>query len=152
YVGLNFTAQTYPGLPEAEAQQREPLDVSPPSLVGFTFHVLAAATPLTPDEFVAQQRRIAEDLRQQVLADPTATQALRVVAADAPPWPDLYLTALQQAGLLRPVDVPPEVHQDPELASLMATLAAGILAGPAGDQVLSGNDLPAFFARIHQWY
>src|SRR5262249_28573724 len=30
YVGLNFTAQTYPGLTEIEAQQRSPLNVDPP--------------------------------------------------------------------------------------------------------------------------
>ena len=45
---------------------------------------------------------------------------------------DLYLTALTQAGLLRPEDQPPTVTDNPVLVSLQATLAAGILAGPAG--------------------
>ena len=74
------------------------------------------------------------------------------MAADAVSWTNLYLTALQQAGVLRPVDVPPQIYQDPHLASLTATLAAGILAGPAGDQILTDGNLPAFFAKVRQWY
>ena len=113
---------------------------------------MAAATPLTPDEYVAEQTQEAEYLRTAILADPTATPALQVLAMNETSWVNLYLTALDQAGLLRPVDVPPAVHLDPDVNSMMATLAAGILAGAGGDTILTDGNLPAFFAQVQQWY
>lgn len=71
------------------------MDVSPPSLVGFTFHSMAGATALTPAEFVAGQRAQAGKLRAAILADATASYSLRVLAADAASWGDLYLAALR---------------------------------------------------------
>ncbi len=97
YVGLNFTAQTYPGVSKGTLSQ-----ILPASAVGFTFNVVAAATPLTPAEYLAEQTQEAEYLRMAILADPTATQALQVLALNASSWDNLYLTALTQAGLLRP--------------------------------------------------
>ncbi|MEI9924480.1 MAG: hypothetical protein WDN50_13950 [Bradyrhizobium sp.] len=77
---------------------------------------------------------------------------LQNLAADANSWTDLYLTALTQAGLLRPVDQPPEIHDNPVLVSLQATLAAGILAGPAGKQIITNGNLLQFFDQVRQWY
>ena len=147
YVGLNFTAQTYPGVTKNVLE-----DILPPQEVGFTYNVVGSATPLTPAEYVAEQTQEAEYLRQAILADPTATPALEVLAQSATSWDDLYLTALQEAGLLRPVDMPPAVHLDPVVNSLMATLTAGILAGSAGDQIITNGNLPAFFAQVQEWY
>src|SRR5206468_1025826 len=117
----------------------------------FQFHITASATPLTRDEFIAQQSASAEALRVAILADATASQALQVLASDGATWNELYLTALGQAGLLRAEDVPPEVREDPKLISLMATLSAGILAGPAGEQIISDGDLAGFFAQVRKW-
>ncbi len=147
YVGLNFTAKTYPDLTKDAVTMQEPA-----SGVAFTYNVVAAASPLTPDQYVAEQTQYAETLRQGVLNDSTAMPALKALAADATSWDALYLTALQQAGLLRPVDVPPAVHLDPDVASLTDTLAAGILAGSQGDQIITTGNLPAFFAQVAQWY
>ena len=147
FVGLNFTAQTYPGISKESLAA-----IFPAASVGFTFNVVAAATPLSPAEYIAQQTTEAEHLREAILADPTATQALQVLALDQTSWANLYLSALEQAGLLRPVDVPPAVAVDPNVNSLMATLAAGILAGTGGNTILTSGDLPAFFAQLRKWY
>ena len=147
YVGLNFTAQTYPGVPKAAVTLVEPAQD-----VGFIYNVTAAATTLTTAQYIAEQTQVAEQLRLSILADPTATPALIVLAQNATSWDNLYLTALQQAGLLRPVDVPPAVHLDPNVTSLTATLTAGILAGSAGQQIITNSNLPAFFAQLQTWY
>ena len=147
YVGLNFTAKTYAGVPPPNDT-----DLFPPTLAGFTFNVDATATPLTAAQFIAEQTQQAEFLRQSILADPSATPALVVLAQNAVSWENLYLGALEQAGLLRPVDMPPTAQQDPKVTSLMATLAAGVLAGSAGDQIITNGNLPAFFAQLQQWY
>src|SRR5262249_22164258 len=47
---------------------------------------------------------------------------------------------------------PPEVLDDPRLTSLMSVLAAGILAGPAGEQIVTTGDLASFFKQVHKWY
>jgi len=92
--------QTYPnGLPP-DARD------NPPSETAFAFHVLGSATALTPDEFIALQTQDALQLRQKILQDATASASLHVLAADATNWTNLYLTALVQAGLLRPTDAP----------------------------------------------
>ena len=44
------------------------------------------------------------------------------------------------------------VRLDPEVLTLTATLAAGILAGPAGGQIVTDGNLAAFFAQVLQWY
>ena len=73
---------------------------------------------------------------------------MQVLAADPTSWTDLYLAALTQAGVLRPEDVPPAVQQDPEVISLIATLAAGILAGPGRQQIITTATSPQFFAQV----
>ena len=97
YVGLNFTAQTYPGVPKPNFGP-----YFPPQTVGFTFNVEAAATTLTTAQYIDEQTQQAEFLRQSILADPTATPALVVLAQNATSWDNLYLNSLQQAGLLPP--------------------------------------------------
>ena len=147
FVGLNFTAKTYEGVPPPNFT-----DIFPPETVGFTFNVDAAATSLTTAQYIAEQTQEAEFLRQSILADPTATPALVILAQNATSWDNLYLSALEQAGLLRPVDMPPAAQQDPNVTSLSATLAAGILAGSAGDQIITNGNLSAFFAQVQKWY
>src|SRR5262249_8606671 len=148
FAGFNFSVMTYDGPATSFPEEGDP----PPRQIGFTYQILAAATPLTPAEFIARQRAEAEKLRLAIIADTNANTALRFLAADAGSWSDLYLQALQQAGILRPEDTPPAAQTDPVLNSLMSVLAAGILAGPTGNDVMSGGDLSSFFAKIHQWY
>jgi YD repeat-containing protein len=145
-LGETLFVQTYPdGVPPSAGQ-------NPPSDTAFQFHIMAAATPLTTAEFIAQQTQEAAALRAAILADPTASSSLQVLASNATSWTDLYLTALTQAGVLRPEDVPPAVHLDPDVQTLTATLAAGILAGPAGQTIITGGNLPAFFDQVIRWY
>ncbi len=145
-IGLTFNVQTYPnGLPPGAG-------MNPPAETAFAFHIMAAATPLTGAEFVAQQTAFAEQLRQAILKDPTAAPGLQILAADATNWDALYLTALSQAGILQPVDVPPAVRANPLVPSLIATLSAGILAGPAGQQIITTGNLTQFFAQVRTWY
>jgi len=145
-LGESLLVQTYPdGVPPSAAQ-------NPPSDTAFQFHIMAAATPLTTAEFIAQQTQEAATLRAAILLDPTASSSLQVLAADATSWTDLYLTALTQAGVLRAADVPPAVHLDPDVVTLTATLAAGILAGPAGQQIITTGNLTDFFNQVIAWY
>src|SRR5262249_44501768 len=98
FLGESLFVKTYPdGLPPTAAK-----DI--PSDTAFQFHIIAAATPLTRDEFIAQQTQEAAKLRTKILQDPTASPSLQVLASDAATWNDLYLAALTQAGLLRPED------------------------------------------------
>ncbi len=118
----------------------------------FRFHVTAAATAMTRDEFVAFVSQQAIQLRDAILADPLASSALLTVAADADAWRDLYLAALEESGLLRPeTDVPSIRERDP-VVSLMATLASGILVGPAGSEILAQGNLSQFFEQVRTWY
>jgi hypothetical protein len=146
YASTNFVVQTYPeGLP-SWAPDEDPHETA------FIYHVQASATPMTRAEFIAMHRGEAEKLRRAVLADRTASSALVVLAADAANWGDLYITALAQAGLLRSEDVPPAIRANPTLVSLMATLTSGILAGPAGNQIITDGNLPRFFEQVRTWY
>jgi hypothetical protein len=121
--------------------------------VPFRFHLVAAATAMTRDEFIAHATGEAETLRQAILKDNTgATPGLLTLAADRNGWRELYLTALQQAGLLRAEDALPQIRDQQKVVSTMATLASGILIGPAGQQILSSGNLPDFFDRIRAWY
>ncbi len=152
YAGFNFNVQTYPGLKEILLKDPEALEEKFPFAVGFIYHILAAATPLTPAEFVAQQRTYALTLRTRILADSQASISLKTLAADANAWADLFLESLRQAGILRNEDTPPTPQTDPILNSLMSVLAAGILAGPNGDDIIRGGNILQFFDKIHQWY
>ena len=123
-----------------------------PWYLPFQFNVVAAATPMTRDEFVAEQRSEAERLRQAVLGDASAAPALQALAADADAWTDGFLAALEIAGLLREEADAPPVFEQTRVASLVATLSQGILYGPAGDEVRSDGDLVAFYAAVREWY
>ncbi|WP_205678900.1 CARDB domain-containing protein [Aquisphaera insulae] len=154
YVGMTFNVETYPGLAEKLKQDPDFLlkFADTPEEIAFQFYMLAAATPMTRAEFVAFQREEAEKLRLRALADPTASQALSVLAADATTWGDLYIAALEDAGLLRPEDQAPPIRQDPKVMSLVATLASGLLVGPAGDQIVTNGNLLNFWAQVRRWY
>ncbi|HND50976.1 MAG TPA: CARDB domain-containing protein, partial [Pirellulaceae bacterium] len=119
--------------------------------VPFQFNVTAAATALTRDEFIAQVTTEAERIRQGILADAAAPPALLVTAAKADTWRDVYLQALEAAGLLRSADAPPPITDRVPLYSLMATLGAGLLGGPAGDS-LRDQDLSSLLAKLRKWY
>src|SRR5262249_49617070 len=67
-AALSSTAATYPGLADILAKQPSALEFVDPALVAFQFHILATATPLTRDEFIAQQTQVAATLRAKVLA------------------------------------------------------------------------------------
>ncbi|MDX1785889.1 MAG: CARDB domain-containing protein, partial [Roseovarius sp.] len=123
-----------------------------PWYLPFQFNVVAAATPMTRDEFVAAQRAEAEKLRQAVLADAGATPALQTLAADADAWTDGFLAALETAGLLRDEADAPPVFEQTRVTSLIAQLSQGLLLGPAGDEVRSGGDLVDFYAQVRGWY
>src|SRR5205814_1972603 len=80
-TSLTFTAQTYPWL--RQLRETDPtafLKIFNPKKLAFRFHILAAATVLTRAEFVAQQTSQALHLRDQILADGTASKALVVLA------------------------------------------------------------------------
>src|SRR5262249_11390936 len=146
-------AEIHPALPEIfENTVLNPLDDVDPCDVAFQFHILASATPLSRDEFIAQQTDEALRLRDAIIADPAAPQALVVLAADPSIGTDAYLAALEQAGLLRPEDQAPAVHRDPLVVSFLAALASGILAGPAGSEIIGDGSLVDFFAQLRQWY
>jgi len=110
------------------------------------------ATAMSRDEFVEHQTVEAERLRAAILTDDTATSSLVALAADPQAWATLYLGALEEAGLLRAEDEAPPVREDPLLMSLMSTLAAGILVGPAGDEIVTSGSAAAFFENVREWY
>jgi subtilase family serine protease len=154
FAGRTFTALTYPGL--AEILEENPEFLKPFTdecdKVAFQFHIAAAATALTREEFLQHQTDQALALREAILEDATASQALSVLAADPDAWVDLYLAALEDAGLIRPVDEAPPIREQPLVASLMATLATGVLAGPAGEQMITDGNLVGFFEQVRRWY
>ena len=145
-LGESLQVQTYPDGVPPDAGMEIPSDTA------FQFDITASATALTTAEFIAQQTQEALTLRTAILQDPMASASLQVLASDASSWTDLYLAALSQAGLLLPADVPPAAQQDPEVITLIDTLAAGILAGPAGQQIITTGNLPQFFDQVIQWY
>lgn len=120
--------------------------------IPFRFNIVGAATPLTRDEFIAEQTAYAEQLRLAILADPEAPASLDVLASDASQWVQGWLGALETAGLLRPVDQAPPIRLDPKVISLNATLATGILLSRAGDTYQTQADILGFFAQVQAWY
>ncbi len=74
------------------------------------------------------------------------------LAADKNTWVDLYLAALEDAGLLRPEGDEPPIREHAPIVSLMATLASGVLFGPAGEEVRSDNDILGFFEKLRTLY
>ena len=123
-----------------------------PWYLPFQFNVVAAATAMTREEFVAEQHAEAEKLRQAVLADADAAAPLQTLAADADAWTDGFLAALEQVGMLREETDAPPVYEYTRVASLIAQLSQGLLFGPAGDEVRSDGDLAGFYAKVREWY
>ena len=120
--------------------------------IPFQFHVVASATSMSRDEFVAQSLEEASTLREAVLEDDTASPSLATLAADEESWNAIYLMSLEDAGILQPESTVPPIRETPKIISLMATLASGILAGPAGGEITTTGDLVEFFNQIRRWY
>ncbi|MDZ4254036.1 MAG: CARDB domain-containing protein, partial [Sulfuritalea sp.] len=118
----------------------------------FEFNIAGAATALTRDEFVAEQTVHAKQLRAAILADADAPANLSTLATDETQWIDGWLGALEAAGLLRPVDEAPPIRDNPQVVSLNATLATGILLSHAGDTYRTQADILGFFAQVQTWY
>ncbi|MFA7603825.1 MAG: CARDB domain-containing protein, partial [Novosphingobium sp.] len=120
--------------------------------IPFRFHILASATTMTRAEFVAFQTAEALSLRAAILAAADAPAPLLALAASETDWVNLYLAALEDAGLLRPEgDVPP-IRTQQHIVSLMTTLASGILYGPAGSAIRSNGDILGFFEQVRTLY
>ncbi len=107
---------------------------------------------MTAGEYVTYQLQQAENLRGRILKDSGAPQALLAMAADSKTWGELYLASLTDAGLLRPEDEPPTIRTSAEFTSLMHVLAAGLLKGKGGQEIVAGGNLPAFFQKVREWY
>ena len=101
---------------------------------------------------MAQSIAQADALRTAILADSTAPTALENLAADQTTFEDLYLAGLEQAGELLPDGTTPPISQNPLIMSLMATLATGVLAGPAGSGIISSGNVSQFFSELLSWY
>ena len=78
-------------------------------------------------------------MRQAIIQDDNASAALLTLSADTQQWGQLYLASLEESGLLLPDGAIGPIRQDPLIVSLMATLSAGILAGPAGEEILAND-------------
>ena len=108
--------------------------------IPFRFHLVAAATAMTRDEFVAHATGEAENLRRR-----SSRRRCGCGAVDAggrrDTWRDLFLASLEDGGLLRAEDDPPPIRNQEKIVSLMATLASGILIGPAGEEIAASGDL-----------
>ena len=97
---------------------------------------------MTREEFVSFQSQQARDLRQSILDSDERPGSLLALAGDEQAWVDLYLAALEQAGLLAAEDgVAPPIRERQYIVSLMTNLASGILFGPAGSDIRSDADL-----------
>lgn len=64
----------------------------------------------------------------------------------------VLLAALQEGGMLRPDGTVPPLREHPAIVSLMATLASGVLIGPAGSDLRSTGSLLDLFDQIRTWY
>ncbi len=119
--------------------------------IPFQFNVSASATALTREEFISHSLGEADQLRAGIISSTNAPPTILALAADRAAFGQLYLAALEQAGILLPDGTEPEVRESSHLVSSMATLSSGILAGPAGQSV-QGGDLHAFFEQLRGWY
>ncbi|MEM9586008.1 MAG: CARDB domain-containing protein, partial [Planctomycetota bacterium] len=121
--------------------------------IPFRFHLTAAATAMTRDEFITHALGEAETLRQAIIDDDsTVNAALLTLAADRDNWGDLFLAALEEGGLLREEDDIPPIREREKIVSTMATLATGILIGPTGEEIRTSGSLLDFFDDIRRWY
>ena len=152
YVGSTFNVLTYPGLEEKLEQDPEYLRGLSDDSIAFKFNILATATVMSRDEFIAEQTSVALKLRNAILKDNEASTALVNLASNQQTWTNSYLAALESAGLLRQEDGIPPIRENTKVISLMATLASGLLLGSAGDTILTDGDLVSFFSKIREWY
>ena len=101
--------------------------------IPFRFHLVAAATAMTRDEFIGPcHLRGRKTSSGDPGRRPGGVGALLTLAADRDTWRDLFLASLEEGGLLRAEDDLPPIREQEKIVSLMATLASGILIGPAG--------------------
>ena len=121
-------------------------------LIPFQFHVVASATTMTREEFIAHALAEADQLRGGILDDDSADAALVNLAGDESAWRALYLAYLTESGRLRAEDAIPPTRRDQELASLLATLAGGVLTGPGGDAIVLSGQFEDFFDNVRRWY
>ncbi|MFM2004219.1 MAG: hypothetical protein RI963_3645, partial [Planctomycetota bacterium] len=121
--------------------------------IPFRFHLVAAATAMTREEFVAHSLAEAETLRQAIIDDDsTVAPALLTLAADRQAWGELFLAALEEGGMLRDDGATPPIREREKIVSLMAVLASGVILGPSGNQVRSTGSLLDFFEDVRTWY
>jgi hypothetical protein len=120
--------------------------------LSFQFNVTATAVALTRDQFVAEQQAHARQLRNAILADTQAPNALVNLAANETQWVEGWLAALEAAGLLRPVDEAPPIRDNALVLSLNSTLATGILLAKGGENYRTQADILAFFSQVQAWY
>ncbi|MGB3638029.1 MAG: putative Ig domain-containing protein, partial [Rivularia sp. (in: cyanobacteria)] len=152
YVGRTFNVQNYPGLEELVKKQPGLLADAGGGDIAFKFNILATATVMSRDEFIAEQTEEALKLRTAILTDTEASPRLINLASSEETWTNSYLAALESAGLLRPEDDKPPIRENTKVISLMATLTSGLLLGPAGDEIITDGDLVNFFAKVRKWY
>ncbi|MEO1373935.1 MAG: pre-peptidase C-terminal domain-containing protein [Cyanobacteria bacterium J06635_10] len=152
YVGSTFNVHTYPGLEELLEKDPTLLESISDSDVAFKFNILATATVMNRDEFIAEQTSESLKLRTAILNDKSASAALVNLASSQETWTNSYLAALELAGLLRQEDGIPPIRENTKVVSLMSTLANGLLLGPAGDEILTDGDLVTFFSKVREWY
>ena len=120
--------------------------------IPFQTNVFATATSLTRDEFIDRITNEAERLRQGVLQSSDVTPGLLNLAADPELWTGMYITSMEEAGVLQPEDVPPQIREYPQIVSQMSILAGGVLSGPAGEEYMRMQDYAAFFDVIRELY
>ena len=118
----------------------------------FQFHISGSVTPLTREEFIADQTMHAKKLRTAILADESASQTLHILVANEQQWVSGWLEALEIAGLLRSSDIPAPIRSEAQVLSLNATLATGILLSKSGELYRTQADILSFFAKIQSWY
>ncbi|MEL6104395.1 MAG: CARDB domain-containing protein, partial [Planctomycetota bacterium] len=140
--GLSLVWEAFGAIPDLLIQPLIPLQ----------YHVVASATSMTRDEFLEHTLAEADQLRNGILADETADAALVSLAGDPDAWRSLYLNYLVESGRLRAEDAVPPTRRDQELASLLATLAGGVLTGPGGEQVRLSGEFVDFFESVRRWY
>ncbi len=145
--------QIYPGLTDIYNSLGAVPSKCEIPFIPFRFHLVAAATAMTRDEFIEHSLGEAETLRQAIIDDDSSvTPALTTLAANRADWGNLFLAALEEGGLLRAVDDIPPIREQEKIVSLMGTLSAGILIGPAGQEVKSSGNLLEFFDQVREWY
>ncbi|MFP4283657.1 MAG: hypothetical protein ACLFU2_13635, partial [Opitutales bacterium] len=149
FAFLNFVLDIYPELDrllEEDPRFLQELTDLELEALQFDFYIFAAVTPMTAEEYTDFQRERAAELRAAILADPDAPTNLRQAAASAQGFEDFYLSALREAGALRPQDAPPAATNTTQLFSDLAVQLAGLLG-----EGQAPADEDAFFALLRKW-